>query len=244
MSDLYEKLTDTAKLYDELYHYTSIDTLKKILTNKSLLINHLSCVNDPEENKRITSIWENKVFVSCVTHTLKNEDYFFKKYGKVRIVLSNDLLTNDIYLDPNLKTKLLDFHKDFGSASSKIYDLYTDSKNWCVYNVSFSDVYYTDDLNKHKAIDGYESNAGLIKSKNGVDTSKNPCDWSIEEESRLRVAVRPIGYEYDFKRGSYPSPPFKRLFFSIEGKIKSIDACDCCSIEEKTEIKEIVDKYM
>ena len=243
MSDLYLELVKKAKLHKELYHYTKIETLDKILANNSLLINHLSSVNDPEENKRITSIWHNKIFVSCFTHTLSNSDYFYKNYGKVRIVLNNDLLTENVYADSSLKIKLSNFHKDFSSTSSITHKSYEAFDDWCLFDSSFADVYYTNDLEKHKALDNHESNAGLIKLKSGINNLGVPSDWSKEEESRLRIAVRPIGWEYDTASKSYPSPPFSKLFFSIKNKILRIEMCDFCSEKEKIQIETILKRY-
>lgn len=49
----------------KIYHYTSIDTLEKILSNRTIRFNNLNNVDDLEE--RFYSPYSKYVFVSCWT---------------------------------------------------------------------------------------------------------------------------------------------------------------------------------
>ena len=243
--DLYNELCRNALQYDRLYHYTSLEALDIILANRSLRLSSLIKVNDPQENKRITSIWNKKVFVACFTNTLDNSDYFFANYGKVRITFLNKIEHSDIFFDSTLKFKVIDFHLDCKSESDLEYKSYSNDQDWCLFDVSFADVYYTNDLDFHISSDGFESNAGLIKQKSGIDNKGISRDWSVEKESRLRVAVRPIALEAvsegnDFK---YPKPPFDYLYISIKNLIVKIELCDLCASTERIAFDKIIEKY-
>ncbi len=242
MNELYDELSRKALAHNFLYHYTSISTLKVILKNKSLRLSRLDLVNDPEENKRITSLWNTKVYVACFTNTLESSKYFFENYGKVRITFKNALVKRDVYFDSQLTNKLSDFCLDYNSKSDLKRKTYSEPQDWCLFDVSFADVFYTDDLSMHIANDGHEYNAGLIKSRRGVDWKGIKQDWSVEKESRLRVAVRPIGMEFIRKGISfdYPKPPFEYLYISTDSIITNIELCDNCSQEERMIFNQII----
>ena len=242
---LYNDLVERASRHKFLYHYTSLDTLKFILENKSLRLSSLCNVNDPQENKRISSLWNGKVFATCFTNSLDNADYFFRNYGKVRLTFSNKLLQSDIFFDSMLQSKMISFHTDCNSKSNFKHKGYDLPQDWCLFDKTFADIYYTNDLNLHISKDGYSLNAGLIKLKEGVDNKGVLCDWSIEKESRLRVAVRPIGFEA-VRKGvyfEYPKPPFDYLYFSIAGLITKIELCNTCTIDEYELLNEITNQY-
>ncbi|WP_410986073.1 DUF2971 domain-containing protein [Bacillus paranthracis] len=70
------------ELPSKLYHYTSIDTLIKIIENKSIRFNRLDKVNDPEE--ALSSSIENantSVFVSCWNVEDGESLYMWNMYG-------------------------------------------------------------------------------------------------------------------------------------------------------------------
>lgn len=242
MKDLFLDLLNGSKKHFCLYHYTSIDSLEIILKNQSMRLSCLTKVNDPEENKRITSLWNSKVFVACFTHTLDNETYFFQNYGHIRITFYNDLDVNDIYFDTTQKDKLLSFKKDLNEHSITTKCDYNLQSSWCLFDSCLSDVYYTDNINLHVADENNESNAGLIKSRHGVNVSGNKCDWSMEEETRLRVAIRPISFECVLNNRNcfeYPKPPFEYLYFSIANKIKNIEISPNASPHEVSKFNDI-----
>lgn len=210
MFDLYNTLTNAANYHPYLYHYTNLCALKCILSNKSLRLSRLDIVNDSEENKRITSLWNSKLFVLCFTYDLNNQEYFFQKYGKIRLAFDKDAVDFDnIYFNPELTHKFV-----FGKETNLNYHSYSSASDWCVYDKTLADVFYTDNMDDHIAEDGFESNAGLIKFKKGLD-NKNECrNWEQERETRLRVALRPIGPENVLcgSRIVQPTPDFKYVY--------------------------------
>ena len=243
--DLYNELYRNALQYDRLYHYTSLEALDIILANKSLRLSSLTKVNDPQENKRITSLWNEKVFVACFTNTLENADYFFVNYGKVRITFLNKFEHPTIFFDSTLKSKFIDFHLECKSKSDLEYKSYSSYRDWCLFDATFADVYYTDNLDSHISSDGFELNAGLIKQKKGIDDKGNFRDWSIEKECRLRVAVRSIAKEFITKVNGfdYPKPPFNYVYVSINGLVFKIELYDSCTTAERICFDKIIKKY-
>ena len=245
MSDLYETLTQKANMHRLLYHYTSIESLEIILKNKSLRLSRLDQVNDPKENQRITSLWKGRVFVACFTNCIDNEMYFFENYGPVRITFLNNFCHSQVFIDSELTRKMLSFKTDYNSRSDMNLKSYDQADEWCIYDASFSDIYYTDDLDMHIAKDGDESNAGLIKTKIGLDKNGVLRDWSVEKESRLRLAVRTIAFEpfLDGDCFKYPNPPFEYLFISIDNLILKIELFDGCTETVRKRFHDVIKKY-
>lgn len=249
--DLYPELSEKAYSHPLLHHYTTLRTLKIILKNFSLRLNRLDLVNDSDENKRITSLWNGKVFASCFTNTLSNEDYFWNNYGNIRISFAPNSLSFSVFADAQLKIPLKDFKNDYNGRSISEHTNYSNASDWCVYSTNLADVYYTDDLDKHKIEDGYESNAGLIKMNYGYNNHNGKMvDWEIESETRIRVAVRPIGKEFHLNTKTnnfeYHKPDFTELYIPLPKKIAELTLSPKCTKEEQNEFsvikKELIEK--
>lgn len=83
----YSKVLAETQKHEYLYHYTSRDSLEAILLNQSFRLSRLDLVNDPCENNRIKSVWNNRVYVGSFTNTLNNEEYFYLRIGDILIPL-------------------------------------------------------------------------------------------------------------------------------------------------------------
>lgn len=94
-----------------IYHYTSIDTLEKVLKNKSIRFNRLDNVDDMMESD--VSQYAKYVFVSCWTESAEENIALWKMYTSditqgVRISLPKDMFKSyPILKDTHLKTKLI-----------------------------------------------------------------------------------------------------------------------------------------
>ena len=237
---IYRNATKSAASHPILYHYTSFDSLKKIVENRSLRLNRLDKVNDPEEGNRIKSLWKDKIFVTCFTYTLKNADYFWTHYGKVRIsFLTQDFILK-IFSDDKCTNALCDFKKDCGACEDACHRTYETAHDWCTFDISIGDIFYTDDLRKYIGDDRGELFPGLIKLKNGFDRNRTQQNWEIEAETRIRVAVRPIGVGVFLNKTnnkfSYYTPPFDSLYLPLPNRIMAIDICPYCPPRERGEI--------
>lgn len=244
--DKYIELTESAKTHNVLYHYTNLDALKCILKNQSLRLSRIDKVNDPKENDRIKSLWNTKVFLLCFTHGQNNSEYFYNKYGTIRLAFNQDALLFDrMYYESEL-INAFDVLNDEIRRRRYGYNSYDKKCDWCVYDNTIADVFYSDNLDSHVARDGFESNAGLIKAKCGCDNNGNMCDWEIEAETRLRVALRPIGLEsvLDKKTNSfyYPVPNFEYIYTRLP-EISQISISPYISESEKNEILKVLEEY-
>lgn len=240
MADVFLQQVEKTKQHRFLYHYTNVESLKAILRNKSLRASRIDLVNDAEENKRITSLWNTKVFVLCFTYELSNEDYFFNNYGNIRLEFQlSSLNYDDVFQDSELTTKFKTFD-DFGRRSQIEHTTTENCSDWCLYDKTLADVFYTDSFDDHIAKDGFEENAGLIKLKKGHDLASENKNWQIESETRLRFAFRHIGIEYylDKRKNAfqYYRPSFKYVFF----KLPTINSISFANVD-KNETKGLFD---
>lgn len=106
------------KIYDDtfrnagtLYHYTTLDSLKKIIKSRTLLFNRCDKLNDLIEGNRS----EVKYFVACFTYHEEESIPMWYMYRRsnnhcihcnvgVRISVENcDFFTGKVYLDPEKK---------------------------------------------------------------------------------------------------------------------------------------------
>ena len=184
MKDCYIELVNKSKSHEYLYHYTSLDSLELILSNGSLKCSRLDMVIDSEEIKRITDPWSNRVFALCFSHELNNLDYFYNNYGEVKLTFKrSNIKINEVFYDTQLTEQIQLYEK--GSSNRD----YREKTNWKLFDSTFADVLYVDDLKKYENINGVELNAGLIKSKKD-DKGNN---WEFEAETRLRLSLKPLG---------------------------------------------------
>lgn len=197
----YSKVEQAAHSHERLYHYTTIDTLEKILKNRTWRLKRIDKVNDLMENTKIEGLWKCKVFVACFTNR-KYESYFFwKSYpqsGKEGVLISidNKYLTDELVLvtDKNVKLEMI-------SRSDLYHDSYDNDEDWGIYAFLKNDVTY---LERNEKID-----------KNNWEARYKYREWDMERETRIIVALRPKGIEYylnddnlDFK---YHTPNFEYI---------------------------------
>jgi len=247
--DLYLELTEKAKTHRFLYHYTSVASAEKILQNKSFLLRRLDKVNDPDENKRITGLWDSKLFVSCFSYSNDNAAYFYKEYNApVCLSITPDYYRPiPIYIDSELSQKMYEFDLD-NVRSDLNYEMTYNARDWGVFSADIADIFYTDDFSKHISDKGFEKNAGLIKKQCGKDKAERKRNWEIEKETRIRVAIRPKMLEFylNEKQNSflYHKPTFMELYTPIPGTLTNIDVIDTAPSEVKKMVIEIKEKYL
>ena len=240
MADLYSQLVAAARLHSKLYHYTNILSLEKILENNSLRASRLDKVNDSEENNRITSLWNNKVFSICFTYSLGNQAFLYKNYGKIRLTFNRDNFDDVcVYSDSDQKNEFV--RKNKTDWNHHTYDSFSD---WGVYDITMADVYYTESFDLHIADDGFESNAGLIKMKSGLDNEGHPRMWEYEKETRLRIAIRPVGPENVLRNNRFyqPHPPFKYVYIKLP-PIEAIEVSKDYSPKEISALNKLLTQY-
>lgn len=237
--DIYHELSVRASNHKVLFHYTRMETLPFILEEGSLRLSRIDKVNDPMENERITSLWRRRIFVACFTHTIVNEDYFWRNYGNVRIVICPERLRGrGVFLDAECQRAVPKKPSVEERCNWKYLKNGTDLDNFYQRDITMADVYYTDDLKKHIAEDGFEENAGLIKLRCGYDDQGRMRDWSIEAETRLRIALNIIGVppigDKEMTDHYHIAPRSEYLYVPFPWEdIETIELSPYCSDEEK-----------
>ena len=183
--DIYFELSDYAKQHCFLHHFTSLQTLRLIITSEQFLLNRLDKVSDKSENAYLPNFWRGKIFVSCFTHSNECKERFWAEYAKgngVRISIPNDLLVPENYEIVSPCGYVFP-KRDHTDTAHKTYNCV---KDWAYYDISKVDVQYID---PRTAPSWKNHGNGLIK--NCLEDIR--FDW--EEETRIRVAMAPIGWE-------------------------------------------------
>ena len=205
--DLYALCKEKAKNHSSYFHYSTFDTLIKILFTKSIRLTQLSLVNDIEEESRINSILKNKVFAACFNHHCEESIPLWNMYSKdgygIRIGFNNisffENLNNYFIMEGSTRTVL-------------------PNKFWEVRDASVVDISYVenpyDHVNFHDPLNTgakipYPTNIGLVKR----------TVWNFEAETRARVYVdvtknvSSVLYDSDFPGVRYPD--FEYVFCSL-----------------------------
>lgn len=233
----YDDLVEMAKESKQLYHFTDFESLQIILKNNSFRLSRLDILNDPAEAKRVDDFWQNKIYSFSFCSGNVDFEYFWSNYAKAEniglyIVIKNfdkeDI--DSIFCDSECNCKMGVFNTRT-DLSHKDYDGFDD---WLIYNVSKASVFYVDELKDYTVYDSiiFENDCeisllpGLIKKKQGLDNYGISQNWEIENEQRVRVAIRPKGKENILNRRTNKfevvKPSFKYFYFKIPSKIVKI----------------------
>lgn len=223
--DLYTRLCEKAKKHNKIYHYTSLESLEAIISNKSLRLSSLKNVNDAYENKRVDLIYKGNIFVFCFTHKYYESYMFWKLYaGKngVRLAFDSDFFLKhnfDVFTDSECSQKL---------RWSKVGVSY--KKELKVKDITCADVEYTNNFDEYR-----EEYVELKKEygddcimQNGQDFMHTKyaglvkgIEWSDESETRLRVGLSSFPV-ITKNRISYPAP-YDFLYVPIDDALKTME---------------------
>lgn len=208
--EAYEESKKLALSHKKLYHYTNFKALREILTNMSLRATRLDGVDDKKENNRIDEFWKEKLFVICFTYDEVNEQKFWDNYTRdnqgVRIEFEPKTLQNlTVYLDKECKNKL-----EYINRSDSQYN---NKDAWGYMDISMLDIEYVDDLYEGLVYD--EDFPNLIHNdKTGFAKEKS---YSWENETRIRIALRPKGFENVLINKAFRTikPNFNHIYIKI-----------------------------
>jgi len=212
--DLYNELKTNATQYEYLHHFTQIENFQKIIEQQCLLLNRIDRVTDKNENIMLPNLWKKKVFIGCFTHSNKGKKEFWEVYAKnngVRISFPNHLLNKNNFTI--ISENNYQFKKRSKSNWSHI-DYEQDDKNWGYFDILKNDIFYNNVHNWHN----YE-NCGNALVKNY--TFNDHYDW--EEETRLRIALAPLGLENQLNEETnklnVTLPDFNKIYLKLNKKI-------------------------
>ena len=183
----YENAVYQASQHPFVHQYTTFEALDKIINNKSLRLTRIDLLNDTVENKHMLELWKKKVYVSCFTHREVESYFFWKTYAKgdstgVRLSIDAKLLCQStIHPDAMCEEEQLSICEKtiLGSSFSEAIS----SEAWGIYDSSLVDVLY---IPRGQRLENIEHFQGRFKY----------VEWDAEEETRLRVAIRPKCLEF------------------------------------------------
>lgn len=185
----YEIAVSDAKQHERVYQYTTFEALEKIICNRSLRLTRMDLLNDTLENEKIHDLWKNKVYVSCFTNREYESYFFWKTYAQgssegVMISFKTDCLL-DLSVSPDEKciNQLLKSKK--GECVDNISNI-VNERDWAIFDYSVLDIKYL------------PRDADISESKEFLGRYKYR-EWDMEKETRIRVAIRPRGLEFETK---------------------------------------------
>lgn len=204
---LYKELSESASKYACLYHFTSLECLELIIMGGKMMLRRLDEMADKSESDFLPQFWKRKVFACCFTHSTEDKPGFWSEYAKnngVRIEFPNDLLNPENYRVVSENNYC--FPKI--SRTTPSHKSYTSEKDWGIYDISKVDVKY---LSSEERDIWNKCSNGLIKNC----VADSSYDW--EEETRIRIAMRPVGWEdTQQKENRFASPLFTRVFIEFD----------------------------
>jgi len=182
----YARVVELGKSHKRLFHYTTFEALKNIISNKSLRLKRIDKLNDAIENEKILDLWKKKVFVSCFTYRDYESYFFWKSYAKGSsegVMLSFDSsLMHDMSIHPDEKCKEPRLDKCDRSDNSITFSSNISSHAWGIYDNSLVDVLY---IPRNTTMHNDDNFQGRLKYS----------EWDTEFETRIRVAIRPKCFE-------------------------------------------------
>lgn len=179
-----------------LYQYTSVDSLEKILSTRTLRFSRLDTVNDPEEaSASDIPLAASSVFVSCWSSTEAEQIPMWSMYGQnfegVRIMLPSNMFAGREEPTVFAKGGAMLTVDGWYSITRKSPAMTTKS---CAI-IGPNKVYYTDDptyrnrklvYRKAGAAHFYPHDLGMVKG----------AHWSYEQEWRFKIAAFAFDAQY------------------------------------------------
>ena len=168
MENYYSIQTERVKQHSVFRHYTTIDTLLAILKSKKLRLSPLSKLNDPLEERHTALLHQNKYFVTCFSHELRESIPMWRIYCQGARGICLEFHSLDFATDMLL----------FSAAEQE------QLIGWEFRHTTAIDVKYCDDLNMLvKTIDPLDDGIGVsVPAASGYAKTRA---WQYENETRI-----------------------------------------------------------
>ncbi len=179
-------LLERAEARRELYQYTKIDSLVKILASKYLKFSRTDLLNDPLEIIPLSVIdLYKRVFVSCFTHEKEETIYMWNMYTSKGMGARMDFY----FREDEINTHFIDNSRPIMDDSNRELSLKAteDEQNKLQKYLGIKDVIYDDNAYKIRGIiPEHEDRYCLLPDSFGQYKSKI---WDKEEETRLVLSL-------------------------------------------------------
>lgn len=181
---------------ERLYHYTTIESLKKILISKSLLMNRNDRLNDIVESHRSKDA-DTDYFVSCFTH-ISDESipHWFMYGGKdkgVRISIKNrNIFNNKYYFFEDREKKYFSYEQRGSEQGKPIYNnvYHVENGVMVLSGVHKARVNYNDSILLNSPTTTEYAEGLQMKLINIYDMASTKSEaWSFENESRFFITL-------------------------------------------------------
>jgi hypothetical protein len=208
-----------------LYHYTNIDALFKIVNSKRFRLTRIDKISDTLEIKYINNIWKERTYIGCFTNSYKNEliwDNYSNNSTGVCIDFGKIEVTTLKFYDEdnNEYEKILEMDKKYSS--------YNHTTDFRLRSVSGLKVIYANDPEllavPDKELLDFFDGVQDVNDRDGF--YKHPFQGYIKEsrlfeyekEFRIRVALLPkgIGTTLTFKGQVFHSPPSNYIYMGVK----------------------------
>ena len=219
-----------------LNHYTTMNAVKCILTNRSLRLSRIDKVNDLLESTRVDRFEKLKGFVGCFTKRQEESYFFWKVYSMqksddvgIRITFPADVVKlNSFFFDPQCTRSI-----PVVTRTNLDHKSYNCDSDWGILANNPYNILYVDDLRKFRYEDSSLKNFLFNCVTSHRDFTRNALPyivktdaWNQEEEIRLLVQVRPVGRETILGRtlempNFYPQPPFAYIYLKLVDDVLS-----------------------
>jgi hypothetical protein len=212
-NDIFSQQVEKAKGFQMLHHYTSLDALLSIISERRIRLSNLSSLNDPIENERLSydGLTFSRVFAFCLNSEADDSIPMWRMY------------TPEIYgVRLSLPSRVWEFALNHAAytAGDNERDLPLNTYGkWSIWSASIACVLYTDNISSfvqpfYPLGDDMQREynplmVGLLKTKH----------WQFEQETRVRIAAKYQGLSAKLNEKTnkfdYFAPPFKYLFCCI-----------------------------
>ena len=233
-----------------LFHFTDFESLKLILETKTFRLSRISNLDDKEEKKYIPQFFRNKVFTMSFTSCIK--EYFWNEYtkgmgkkGGVIIKISNN---NKWYFDIQSESG---FKYNYINKTDVNYKSYDNAEDWGIYDISGLKVCYKDNPLKDYTINReiltlYSGCSIFNDNPSRLINIENPgyvkeSKWDIEEEFRIRVTMRPKGFEesIEYCKNVIHETPFTYIYLNMQNNFDLMEILISSDFEYKDELFQI-----
>lgn len=198
----------------KIYHYTSINALEKILSNRTIRFTRLDSVDDKEEEMYSHPVGINPAryfFVSCWSKEPEESVPMWREYADgargVRIGLDENMF------------ETFNINEHFNSFFKMPFDYSQGYIKTFINDASLIDIVYLAHPEVERAkcvqLDGKYVN---IDTKH-IGQYKRSC-WAYQKESRFKLSLLPIDIETIIKNP--PKSAFEYMMFGFEAMAKAI----------------------
>ena len=234
----YENAVNNAQKHTVISQYTDLYALRKIIGNKCLRFTRVNELNDLVENQNMHDLWKKKVYVSCFTHREHESYFFWSTYCKSNpcgVMISFQINTlQKLNFYPDEKCQEIPLAECQKTILNSPFSENVSADTWGIRDYSCVDVGY---IPRGMKFDEIEHFQGRIKYH----------EWDMECETRLRVAIRPKGYEFNFQckeEDKYFRPLNKYLYAKLTSECLETMTITLSPFGDSVGLKEDVEKLL